>query len=212
MKTDVNKAAPAARLALAVSVAAVWAALSGCASNTPAPLLYQLRAEPPVSAPDAAAQRPSLTSVQLMQPVALPEVLDRDAIVVPRGQSGLQALQGHRWAEPLRDAVPRLLRQDLGALLGPGTLWLAPLPAGLVVQRQLRVEVLTLQADTARSLVQLQARWTLSDPSGRVAPVVQVETLSAPVLGADVDALVVAHRLVLWQFAQRVAQALALQR
>ena len=192
-------------------------ALLGCASPLPAPLLYQLRSEPPVAVPAVAvvanstanAHAPAFT-LQLLQPVALPELLDRDAVVVPRGQAGVQALQGHRWAEPLRDAVPRLLRQDLGLLLGAGRLWVAPLPAGLAVQRQLRVELLALQADAARSQVQLQGRWTLSDPSGRLPPISQVEMITAPVQpGGDVDALVVAHRLVLWRFAERLAERLA---
>lgn len=192
------------------AVLACAALLVACASSVPAPQLYQLRSEPPVAVPPAlgkAAPRGPVT-VQLMQPVALPELLDRDAIVVPRGQSGVQALQSHRWAEPLRDAVPRLLRQDLGLLVAPSQLWVAPLPAGLQVQRQLRVELLALQADATRSQVQLQARWTLSDPTGRVLPVAQLEALSAPVLGSDVDALVAAHRVVLWRLAERLAERL----
>ena len=57
----------------------------------------------------------------------LPEVLERDALLMPQGQAGLEALQGHRWAEPLRDAVPRLLRQDLATLLGEARVWSAPI-------------------------------------------------------------------------------------
>ena len=140
--------------------------LAACASPPPPPQLYQLRALPPVPVVSVSSQQ----VLQLLQPVALPELLERDALLVPQGQAGVQALVGHRWAELLRDAVPRLLRQDLAALLGENRVWVAPLPAGVVVTRQLRVEILALQIAANRNTVSLQARWTLSDPSGRAPP------------------------------------------
>lgn len=197
---------------------ATWL-LAACASTASAPQLYQLRATPPApaSAPAAQAMGPPL---QLLLPVSLPEALERDAIVVEQGQAGLQALAGHRWAEPLRDAVPRVLRQDLSLLLGPGQVLVAPLPAGAAVQRQLRVDVLQLQANAARSQVQLQVRWVLSSAPGStgmstgaaasaahavVPPTTHLQTFSAPVHGADVDAIVAAHRMVLWRLAEALA-------
>lgn len=203
----------------AASAAGAWL-LGACASSSIAPQLYQLRATPPV--PDtelAATPAPQVSGplLQLLLPVTLPEALERDAIVVEQGQAGLLALPGHRWAEPLRDAVPRLLRQDLAALLGPGRVGVAPLPAGVQVQQQLRVDVLALQANAARSQVQLQVRWVLSAPAAGAAgpasapsaapvpPMTRMQTFSAPVNGTDVDAIVAAHRLVLWRLAQSLA-------
>ena len=185
------------------------ALLGACANNAPAPALYQLRAEPPVA---VAAASPAVASagtpvLQLLLPVALPEVLDRDALVVAQGVAGVQALPGHRWAEPLRDAVPRLLRQDLALLLGEARVWIAPVPAGVVVTRQLRVEVQVLQTVADRSAVALQARWTLSDPLGRTAPVVQTTQLNVPTGGSEPGAWVAAHRLALWRLAEQVAKA-----
>ena len=189
-------------LAAALAPVLVAVLLAACANPLPPPQLYQLRSEPPSAvAPPSAAGAPSM---QLL-PLSLPELLERDAILVSQGRSGVAALPGHRWAEPLRDAVPRLLRQDLALWLNLAQVWAAPVPAGVVVQRQLRVEVLTLQADENRRAVQLQARWTLSDPSGAAPVLTRVETLSAPVQGADVDAVVAAHRAVLWRLAEAVA-------
>ena len=181
----------------------VAAFLAACASNnTPPPALYQLRSEAPVAvAPVVTAQVLQLLSV------TLPEVLERDALVVAQGQSGVQALPGHRWAEPLREAVPRLLRQDLALLLGDTRVWGAAVPAGVVVTRQLRVEVLVLQTTAERNAVQLQARWTLSDPLGRTPPQVRMTQLNVPSSGSTPDAWVAAHRLALWQLADQMARA-----
>jgi uncharacterized lipoprotein YmbA len=189
-----------AMLLVALSLAGLLAA---CASPAPSPALYQLRGAPP--APVQAA--PGVQVLQLLLPVALPEALQRDALLLPQGQAGLQVLTSHRWAEPLADAVPRLLRQDLAALLGEARVWAAPLPAGVAITRHCRVEILSLLATPDRTAVVLQARWTLSDPSGRGAPVATTTQISAPSGGPDVDALVAAHRLALWRLAEQVAQA-----
>ena len=175
--------------------------LTACGSPSPPPQLYQLRSEPPATAAPAVA---GATTLQLM-PLTLPELLERDAILVSQGSSGVAVVPGHRWAEPLRDAVPRLLRQDLALWLGLAQVWGSPLPAGVTVQRQLRVELLTFQADEGRRAVQLQARWTLSDPGGATPVTTRVELLSAPVQGSAVDALAAAHRVALWRLAEAVA-------
>ncbi len=190
---------------VALVVVLVAVLLVACGTPLPPPQLYQLRSAPPV----AVQALTTAPTVQLLWPVAVPELLQRDAIMVSRDAAGVQALSGHRWAEPLRDAVPRLLRQDLALLLGDSRVWVAPLPAGLVVQRQLRVELLTLQADAGRSSVQLQARWTLSDPAVRAPVVTRVESLAVAVVGGDIDAVVVAHRQALWLLAERLSRAVA---
>ena len=191
-------------LVLHLAALALASLLAACASPAPPPALYQLRAAPPVPVPAMPVAAPGLV-LQLLLPVALPEALQRETLLLPQGQAGLQALAGHRWVEPLADAVPRLLRQDLAALLGEARVWAAPLPAGVAVTRQCRVEILSLLATPDRSAVMLQARWTLSDPTGRSAPLVQTTQISVPAAGPDVDALVAAHRLALWRLAEQVA-------
>ena len=175
--------------------------LAACASPTPPPQLYQLRAAPPVPVVPVASQQ----VLQLLQPVALPELLEREALLVPQGQAGVQALTGHRWAEPLRDAVPRLLRQDLAALLGESRVWSAPLPSGVTATRQLRVEIAAFEADTDRNAVRLQARWTVLDPRNPSAPHTEVTTLRVASTGSSIDSLVAGHRLALWRLAERIA-------
>lgn len=182
---------------------AALALLVACGTPQPAPRLYQLRAAPPVPL----VAQPSTQVVQMLA-VTLPELLERDALLIPQGQAGLDALSGHRWAEPLRDAVPRVLRQDLAALIGEARVWTAPLPAGVALTRRLRVEILVLQARPDHGGVWLEARWTLSDATGNTPPRVELTRIDAPAAGTEPDALVAAHRLALWRLAEQLAAAL----
>lgn len=175
--------------------------LIGCAAAPPVQL-YQLRSAPPLAAITPVA---SSAQWQLMQPVRVPEYLDRDALLLPQGQSGLLALSGHRWAESLRDSVPRVLHQDLAALLGEARVWTAPVPAGVAITRQLRVELLALEASADRRSVNLRARWSIVDPGVASSVRADAATLNIASAGADVDSLVAAHRLALWRLAERIA-------
>lgn len=186
----------------ALLIACAAALLSACGSSPPVQL-YQLRADPPAAAAPAKQMAPErwvLTAVQL------PDYLDRDAIVVPSGRAGLQALSGHRWAEPLRDAVPRLLLQDLATLRGVEQVWRAPVPPGVAIDRQLRVELRQFEAvDAQMRRVVLAARWVLSDPTGKQPARVGETRLEVATADASPDALAAAHRAALWQLAQAVA-------
>lgn len=192
------------RLTLAGFALSTLLVLAGCGSSPPVQL-YQLRADPPagsvITAPGLKAiERWALATVQL------PDYLDRDALVIPSGRAGLQALQGHRWAEPLRDAVPRLLLADLARLRGTEQVWRAPAPPGVTVDRQLRIELRQFEAagEQAPRQVLLSARWVLVDPAGRLAARVGETRLAVPTADASPDALAAAHRLALWQLAQAI--------
>lgn len=184
---------PLRRLAEALLVAA----LAGCAGTAPAPpRLLALPLAAPAAAPAVAPGEPW----QLLEPVRLPAYLDREALMLPRADGSLLASEQQRWAEPLRDAVPRLLRADLAAWRGGTRTWGAPLPQGLVVARRLRVEVLQMDLLPGRNAVRLSATWTLEDPRGAQAPREGTITLTA-----EGESVLAAHRRALWQLAGAMA-------
>lgn len=180
--------------------------LVACASPLPPIQLLRLPAEAP-AATDAVAPRPDpAVSWQLMPPVSLPGHLDRDALLVPQGRAGVQPLGGARWAEPLRDAAPRLLRQDLARRLGQ-PLWSAPLPPGVAITHQLRVDIAAFDVGADGRSVSLQARWSVADVRGAVPPRLHETAFATAAAGADAEALAAAHRLALWELAGRIAAA-----
>lgn len=193
------------RLARWSGAAAATAFVVACGTPGPAPRLYQLRTEAPVATAPAPPQT-GLPVWELASEVSVPAYLDRETLVVMGGNARLQLLDGQRWAEPLRDTLPRLLRHDLAFLRGASSVWLAPAPPGVSVARRLRVEVLSLQASTDRGAVLLQARWWFSDNDRAAAPQALTADIQVPVANiTDGESIAAAHRSALWQLAQRIA-------
>ena len=180
--------------------------LTACARPPVATHWYELRSPPPGPVPAARAGDGALWEVA--SKVVLPGALDRETLVVASGAASLQPLTGHRWVEPLRDAIPRLLVADLAVLRGPGLVCRAPVPPGVNPARRLRVEIVTLMADGGRQTLRLQARWWLTDTRpGGAAPGLGQADVHIPLADASVDALAAAHRLALWQLAVRIVES-----
>jgi uncharacterized protein len=198
--------APNRRTVVALTAATACGALllAACGTPGPAPQLYQLRAAPPLPVVPVK----TVHVVQVVGGVQLPELLDNSSLLLPQGLAGVQALASHRWAEPLRDALPRVLRQDLAALLGDAQVWAAPVPPGVIITRQLRVEVLAMQPRADCGTAQLQVRYSLADPIGVTQVKVSTLQIEVPTSNAQPDALVNAYRQALWRLAETIAKAL----
>ena len=204
--------APLQRLWLGGLCLVTVAALMACATSAP-PQLLHLRTQlpdaagrnvPSTTTPASASATASATNWQLVTPVRLPDYLDRDALLVPQGQAGLQTIPGYRWAEPLRESVPRVLRQDLAMLLGEDRVWTSPVPDSVVIDQQLRIELLAFESNAERTAAVLQARWIVTKKGSASLGRSHSATLTVPSKGADADSLVAAHRQALWLFAQRI--------
>lgn len=196
------------RAAVAALFATLLAAVLAACGSAPPPdrlLRLPLAAAAAQAAPASTPAPANATEHwQLALPIALPAYLDTAAVLVPRGGAGLEALPGVRWAEPLRDAVPRLLQHDLAQLRGEGRLWTAPLPSGVSAAARLRVELLAFEAEADGAAVRLVARWSLTRADAS-APRTGSAELRAPVAGLGADAIVLAHRQVLRELAERIA-------
>jgi hypothetical protein len=147
-----------------------------------------------------------------MVPLALPGDLDRDSLFVPQGASGawVRPLAGARWVEPLRDAIPRLLREDLVRQLGGQPLWWSPLPPGLAPTHQLRIEITSLEITADGKALATRARWSIADARGTRAPVVHEAAFNTLVAATtDPEAWAVTHRQAIAVLAARIAATMA---
>lgn len=186
------------------------ATLAGCATrDAPPRRLYALTGtpEPPADARPGRDGRAWVLSAQ----IALPELLDRDEILVAEGRAGLAPWPEARWAEPLRDALPRLLAEDLWRLRQP-----YPVTLGVPQDRDAESLRLVVQVDEwlARPdggglLLTLRARWhwaALHAPAGTALPAAGAAELAVP-CGPRADALAEAHRRSVTLLAARIVAA-----
>ena len=198
--------------------------VAGCGAPVPATTWLRLNAEPPAPAalvPGSAAAAASSTAAavetwQLVGPVRVPAYLDRDTLFVPQGAGGaaLRPLGSARWVEPLRDALPRVLHEDLVRALRlrrPAlSLWTSPLPPGVQPARQLRVELTAFEIDAGGRAVLLRARWSLAAADGAAPPAVHEAAFETPVTAVeDAGAWATAHRQAIAALAGRVAATMA---
>jgi uncharacterized protein len=193
-------------------------ALTACGSAPSAPLRwYRLPIEPPEGEPQpvpGANASSASPRWQLAAQLPMPELLERDTLLFEEGATGIRLLHGHRWAEPLRDTLPRLLRHDLG-LWVPG-LWTGTAPARLPGTGLLQLELLGLQGSLPRRQVALSARWVVTPPVPPAVPVAAAATgprawqvdLVVPWTDGATESLVLAQRRAIWRLAQRVAASL----
>lgn len=177
--------------------------LAACAAPVPPATLLRM----PLAAPAALAEpTPALQRVAVQwMPLQLADHLDREALVWALGPGTLQRADHARWAEPLRDAIPRLLRHDLAQLLGPDRVWTAPLPEGVALTHKLRLALDALDLQQDRRTVRLQARWTLA---GTMPPVSGQANFTVQAVSAGLGDVVLAHRQALAQLAVRMAASL----
>ena len=100
-------------LAVATSALLLAAAIAGC-SRSPRVSFYTLS---PAAKPEPAASGRALPSVAV-GPVTLPEMVDRPQLVVRVSANRVDILESHRWAEPLKSEIPRIVARNLGRQLG----------------------------------------------------------------------------------------------
>ena len=186
------------------------ATLAGCATrDTPPRRLYGLTGSPPLP-PDAKPGQDGRAWV-LSPQIALPELLDRDEMLVGEGRAGLGVWPEARWAEPLREALPRLLAEDLGRLRQPYPVALAAAPDRDAESLRLLVQVdeWLARPEGAGLQLTLRARWRwapLHAPAGTALPAAGSADLLLP-CAAHADALADAHRRSIVQLAARIVAA-----
>jgi len=102
-----------------LSAAVLAALLAGCAT-TPESQFYVL--QPRAWNAPASKKVPGKPTTIGLQPVTLPDYLDRPQIVTGKGSVGIHVAEFHRWGEPLGSGMARVLRDTLKTCLTPHTI------------------------------------------------------------------------------------------
>jgi uncharacterized lipoprotein YmbA len=154
---------------------------------------------------DAAATGSNYYTVAIA-PVSVPEGVDRPQMVVRAGINRVELSELHRWAEPLKSEIPRVLAVHLRRALRTARIATADQSASLDADYRIAVDVQRFES-TLGERVTIEALWSVrTAKSGRSRT--GRSFVSEPARGADHEALAAAHGRALARMAGELAGAI----
>lgn len=195
---------PRRKTIVGAALIAVALLLAGCSGTEP-PRFYLLN--PITEGTDL--QRPASEScISLgVGPARLPEYLDRPQIVTRASRDELALAQFDRWAEPLSDAFPRVLAQNLSRLLCTTTVSLYPWRPSIPHDYRVEVQVIRMDGKLGEE-VALEAWWSVSGGPDRKVLATRQSRFTESAQGKDYEALVQAHNRAVMLLCREIAQAI----
>jgi uncharacterized lipoprotein YmbA len=182
--------------------AGVWLllALAGC--GTAPQERFDTVSEPPAGA----TVRPRSELRVASGPVSVPEIVDRPQMVVRASDNRVEVEELHRWAEPLKSEIPRVLAAELRPVLGTDRVVTDEQGAGLDADYRLTIDIERFEARLG-SGVTIEALWTVRAERGDPARTGRSVALE-PAQGNDHEALAAAYSRALARIARDLAAAL----
>jgi uncharacterized lipoprotein YmbA len=181
-------------------IAGIVLALAGCGSP-PKINFYTLEARP-AGAPAAA---PSPLSV-VVGPVTVPEEVDRPQMVLRTGPNQVEIADLHRWAEPLKTAIPRVLADALSRELGTARVTTSRQSAALAFDYRVALDVRHFDSSFAEG-ASLDVLWTLRAAKAG-EPRIGRSVVRESALAGDAQAVAAAHGRAIEQVAREIAAAI----
>lgn len=176
-------------------------ALAGCGSAPVAIDFYSLTASPPAPPPSGG---PSL-SVHV-GPVTIPDGVDRPQMVIRLADNRVDIDDQHRWAEALRDAIPRALADDLAHDLGTPRVMSSRQSATLDFDYRVAVDVQHFDSSLTDGAY-IDALWTIRGAKGK-EPKVGRTTAREPSQSGDAAGIAAAHGRALQRVSSDIAAAI----
>jgi uncharacterized lipoprotein YmbA len=172
--------------------------LAACASSPP-PSYYTL-----ASLADATAPEPAASYRVAVGPVTLPELVDRPHLVLRTGANQVVIAEQHRWAEPLRRELPRVVAANLARELGA---WVGDARESTSQGADYRVAMDIRRFDsTLGDSITIEALWVIQG-NGSAVPYRGYSLVREPA-GGGYDGLVAAHDRALGVMSREIASAL----
>jgi len=182
---------------VAIVLAACAALAAGCASTAPA-RFYTLSVETP-QAP--AAQGPSIA----VAAVTVPDTVDRPQLVVAVNANEVIILEQHRWAEPLKGELARVLAENLSRASGNARVAAYPQNASLNANYRVLVDFQRFAGHPEGDVV-LDVLWSVRAKDGERLR--RGRSSARESAGKGYDALVAAYSRALATLAREIAAAL----
>ncbi|MBA2591683.1 MAG: membrane integrity-associated transporter subunit PqiC [Gammaproteobacteria bacterium] len=139
-------------------------------------------------------------------PVSVPEGVDRPQMVVRAGGHRVELSELHRWAEPLKSEIPRVLAVHLRRALRTARIATTDQSASLDADYRIAVDVQRFESILGER-VTIEALWSVRAAQGGRARTGR-SFVCEPVRGPDHEALAAAHGRALAQVAGELAGAI----
>lgn len=139
-------------------------------------------------------------------PVALPDYLDRRAIVTSVSPYRLDVNEGHRWAGSFQSEIMRVLAADLESRLPASEVVLFPWNTMIEPGLRFRVEIQTFEGDLGNE-VTLKAAWSLAPVQSQQPVMRRVSLIRERTEGEDIEDLVAAMAKALAGLSDEMARA-----
>ena len=175
----------------------------GCAPNDRQVKFYLLQPASPSAVRGVTEAQGS--GVVGLGPVEMPAYLDRPQMVTGNPGAELQLAEYHRWAEPLKDTITRVLTENVGLWLPSRNVIAFPWNRAITPDYQVEVKISRFQAG-ADGVCELKADWTILRHNKPV--MLNTFQTSTAAVGSDFAAKVAAQSQALAKFSQTLAIAL----
>jgi len=180
--------------------------LWGCLGGTSPAVSFYLLSPPDTLSGTRQTLEPGWVAVG-MGPMQIPEYLDRPQIVKRVNDNEVVPSEFHRWAEPLKKMVPRIIAANLSALLNTDHIYTYPKQTLFKTDYYLVVDLLRLDNDGKGDAV-LVARWAVSrSGSDDVLTIEKKEYRESPT-GDDYGTFVALHSRNIEKLSRDIAEAI----
>ena len=159
-----------------------------------------------LSSPPPAESTTPATITVVIASVAVPEAVDRNSMVIRTGPNQVDIEDLHRWAEPLKTSIPRVLAANLGQQLTTARVVAGRYAQGQGADYRVTVDVQRFESSLSDGAT-LEAAWTLAGKSG--APVTGHTLAREAATSGDYAGIAAAHSRALERLAKEIAAAIA---
>jgi hypothetical protein len=139
-------------------------------------------------------------------PVTLPEVMDRPQFVVRIAANRVEILEMHRWAEPLKSEIPRLIAENLSSLLGSSRISSYLQHSGVDAEYRVLVDIQRFESSPDEA-VTVDAVWSLRRVAGGVQKNGRT-MVREPIKAGGYDPMVAAYGRALFAVSADLARAI----
>jgi uncharacterized lipoprotein YmbA len=180
--------------------------LGGCAGTSPPVNFYVLSSITESAATTVPAGDESRIAIGV-GPVNLPDYLDRSQIVTRSSPNELKIAAFDRWAESLKSSFPRVLTENLSALLNTNQVAVFPWRKAISVEYQVIVDVVQFDVLSGGNAV-LIARWSILGDGEDKMYMLKKSTITVSPNTDDYAELVSAQSQTLAEFSREIAEAI----